>query len=108
MQFEYKLFNEKSMTMVRNIWFLSSLVPSKRENLALLSLFIFQFLNHKIHNYVLLEIILNFTIQKLKNKLPQKISKVSKAKFSRFGVTREVKNQIFRTKDAANLMSATL
>ncbi len=39
---------------------------------------IFQFLNDKIHNYVLLNIIVNFIIQKLKNKhtflkKPQKV-----------------------------------
>ena len=50
---------------VRNIWSLSPLVPSKRENLVLLSfatfciffegsVFIFQFLNDKIYNYVFL------------------------------------------------------
>ena len=52
---------------MRNIWFLSPLVPSKPENLALLSLyifdegvFIFQFLNDKIYTYLLFDIILNF------------------------------------------------
>jgi hypothetical protein len=54
---------------------------------------IFQFLNDKIHNYVLFDIIVNFVIQKLKNKhtflknpqkvatllsLPQKVAKLSK------------------------------
>ena len=45
-------------------------------NLALLvwilfeeSVFIFQFLNDKIHRYVLFDIIVHFIIQKLKNKL---------------------------------------
>ena len=53
---------------VRNIWFLSPLVSSKRENLVLLSfVFIFQFLNDKIYNYVFVDIIVNFIIQKLKN-----------------------------------------
>jgi hypothetical protein len=32
------------------------------------SMFIFQFLNDKIHNYVKQNIIVNFIIQKLKNK----------------------------------------
>jgi hypothetical protein len=41
--------------------------------------FIFQFLNDKIHNYVLFDIIVNFVIQKLKNKhtllkKPQKVA----------------------------------
>ena len=63
---------------------------------------IFQFLNDKIHNYVLFDIIVNFVIQKLKNKhtflkKPQKVAKLSKAKFSRFEGTRGDKNQIFRT-----------
>ena len=63
---------------------------------------IFQFLNDKIHNYVLFDIIVNFIIQKLKNKhtflkKPQKVAKLSKAKFSHFEGTRGDKNQIFRT-----------
>ena len=46
---------------------------------------IFQFLNDKIHNYVFFDIIVNFIIQKLKNrhtflKKPQKVAKLSKAK----------------------------
>ena len=66
---------------------------------------IFQFLNDKIHNYVLFDIIVNSIIQKLKNKhtflkKPQKIAKLSKAKFSHFEGTRGDKNQIFRTLDA--------
>ena len=58
--------------------FLSPLVPSKRENLVLLSFaafciffegsaFIFQFLNDETYNYVK-DIIVYFIIQKLKNK----------------------------------------
>ena len=37
-------------------------------------MFIFQFLDDKIHSYVLFDIIVNFIIQKLKNKhtLPKK------------------------------------
>ena len=47
------------------------------------SVFIFQFLNGKIHNYVKQNIIVNFIIQKLKNKhtflkKPQKVAKLSK------------------------------
>jgi hypothetical protein len=50
----------------------------------------------------LFDIIVNFIIQKLKNKhtfhkKPQKVAKLSKAKFSRFEGTRGDKNQIFRT-----------
>ena len=44
---------------MRNIWFLSPLVLSKQENLALLfekSVSIFQFLNDKIDKYVLFDI----------------------------------------------------
>ena len=63
---------------------------------------IFQFLNDKIHTYVLFDTIVNFIIQKLKNKhtflkKPQKVAKLSKAKFSRFEGTRGDKNQIFPT-----------
>ena len=64
-----------TISKVRNIWFLSPLVLSKRENLALLTLYtfwgkcvFFQFLNDKIHNYVKQNIIVSFIIQKLKNK----------------------------------------
>ena len=88
---------------VRNIWFLSPLAPSKWENLVLLSfatfwiffwggsVFIFQF-----------DIIVNFIIQKLKNKHTflkklQNWAKLSKTKFSRFEETRGDKNQMFRT-----------
>ena len=47
------------------------------------SVFTFQFLNDKIHNYVSFDIIVNFIIQKLKNKhtflkKPQKVAKLSK------------------------------
>ena len=66
---------------VRNIWVFSPLIPSKREKniLVLLSqfcsvciffegsVFTFQFLNDKIHNYVKkITMIVNFIIQKLK------------------------------------------
>ena len=54
--------------------FVSSLVLSKWENLALLSLYTFwgkcvyfSILNDKIHNYVKQNIIVDFIIQKLKN-----------------------------------------
>ena len=64
-----------SLTYGRNICFLSPLVQSKQENLALLTLYIFsgkcfffQFLNDKIHNYVKQNIVVTFIIQKLKNK----------------------------------------
>ena len=63
------------LTKVGNIWFLSPLVLSKWEDLAFSvcmlfeeSVFIFQFLNDKMHNYVKQNIIINFIIQKLKNK----------------------------------------
>ena len=55
---------EPLMSKVRNIWFLSPLVPSKRENLVLLSVYIFEgsvliflFLNEKIYKYVFIDII---------------------------------------------------
>ena len=59
---------------------------------------IFQFLNDKIYNHVLFDIIVNFTIQKLKKKpFPQKVYILSKAKFSHFDRTRGDKNEIFPT-----------
>ena len=59
-------------------------------------MFIFQFLNNKIHYYVLFDIILNLIIQKLKKKhFPQKVYKLSKAKFSQFDRTRGEKNRYF-------------
>ena len=69
---------------------------------------IFQFLNAKIHNYVLFVMIVNFIIHKLKNKhtflkKPQKVAKLSKAKFSCFKGTRGDKNQIFRTLVASHV-----
>ena len=65
--------------MVRNIWVFSPLVPSNREKNVLVllsyfysvciffegSVFAFQFLKEKIHNYVFFDIIVNFIIQKL-------------------------------------------
>ena len=59
------------------------------------SVFIFQSLNNKMHNYVLFAIIVNFNIQKLKNK--QTFIQTEKAKSSHFDRTRGEKNQIFPT-----------
>ena len=71
-----------------NIWFLSPLVLSKWEDLAFsvcmlfeASVFIFQFLNNKMHNYALFNIFVHFIIQKLKNK--HTFLKTEKTKFSR-------------------------
>ena len=61
------------------------------------SVFIFQFLNNKMHNYVFFAIIVHFNIQKLKNK--QTFIQTEKAKSSHFDRTRGDKNKIFRTKD---------
>ena len=58
-------------------------------------MFIFQFLNNKMHNYVLFAIIVHFNIQKLKNK--QTFIQTEKAKSSHFDRTRGDKNQIFPT-----------
>ena len=62
-------------TLVGNIWFLYPLVLSNWEDLAFSvciifeeSVFIFQFLNDKMHNYVLFNAFVHFIIQKLKNK----------------------------------------
>ena len=58
-----------------NIWYLSPLVLSKWEDLAFSvsrlfekSVFILQFLNDKMHNYVKQNITKNFNIKKLNNK----------------------------------------
>ena len=59
------------------------------------SVFIFQFLNNKMHNYVLFAIIVHFNIQKLKNK--QTFIQTEKAKSSHFDRTRGDKTQIFPT-----------
>ena len=74
--------------MVGNIWFLNPLVLPKWEDLAFSvcmlfeeSVFIFQFLNNKMHNYVLFNTFVHFNIQKLKNK--NTFLKTEKAKFSR-------------------------
>ena len=63
------------------------------------SVFIFQYFNDKILNYVLFDITVNFVNQKLKKHthFPHNLYKLSKAKFSRFDRTRGDKNQIFRT-----------
>ena len=59
-------------------------------------MFIFQFLNDKIYNYVLFDITVNFVNQKSKKHthFPHNLYKLSKAKFSRFDRTRGDKNQI--------------
>ena len=69
------LFETIQSTRVGNIWFLSPLVLSKWEDLAFSvcrlfgeSVFILQFLDDKIYNHVLFDIIVHFIIQKLKNK----------------------------------------
>ena len=59
------------------------------------SVFIFQFLNNKMHNYVLFAIIVRFNFQKLKNK--QTFIQTEKAKSSHFDRMRGDKNQIFPT-----------
>ena len=59
------------------------------------SVFIFQFMNNKMHNYVLFNTFVHFIIQKLKNK--QNFIQTEKAKSSYFDRTRGDKNQIFPT-----------
>ena len=83
-----------------NFWFLYPLVLSNWEDLAFSvciifeeSVFIFQFLNDKMHNYVLFNAFVCFIIQKLKNK--HTFLKTEKAKFSQrenlvFSVLRKV------------------
>ena len=85
---------------VGNFWFLYPLVLSNWEDLAFSvciifeeSVFIFQFLNDKMHNYVLFNAFVCFIIQKLKNK--HTFLKTEKAKFSQrenlvFSVLRKV------------------
>ena len=72
-----------------NIWFLSPLVLSKWEDLAFSvsrlfekSVFILQFFNDKMHNYVKQNITKNFNIKKLNNK--HTFLKTEKTKFSRW------------------------
>ena len=74
---------------VGNFWFLYPLVLSKWEDLAFSvciifeeSVFIFQFLNDKMHNYVLFNAFVRFIIRKLKNK--HTFLKTEKTKFSRW------------------------
>ena len=93
---------KEEYTWVGNIWFLSPLVLAKQEDLAFSvcmpfeeSMFIFQFLNKKMHNYVLFAIIVHFNIQKLNNK--HTLIQTEKAKSSHFDRTRGDKNQIFPT-----------
>ena len=76
------------VTGVGNIWVFSPLVLSKWEDLAFSvciifekSVFIFQFLKGKMHNYVLFNTFVHFIIQKLKNK--HTFLKTEKAKFAR-------------------------
>ena len=59
------------------------------------TVFIFQFLNNKMHNYVLFNTFVHFIIQKLKNK--HTFIQTEKAKSSHFDRTRGDKNQIFPT-----------
>ena len=75
------------------------------------SVFIFQFLNNKMHNYVLFNTFVHFIIQKLKNKhtflktekakfsLRETFIQTEKAKSSHFDRMRGDKNQIFPTLD---------
>ena len=65
----------RAVARVQNIWFLSLLVPSKWENLALLSLctfwgkcVYFSIFECKIHNYVKQNIIVNFIMYGLLGK----------------------------------------
>ena len=97
------IFNDcQFFTLVRNIWFLPPLVLSKWEDLAFSvcmlfeeSVFIFQFLNNKMHNYALFNTFVHFNIQKLKNK--HTFIQTEKAKSSHFDRTRGDKKQIFPT-----------
>ena len=85
---------------VGNFWFLYPLVLSKWEDLAFSvsrlfekSVFILQFFNDKMHNYVKQNITKNFNIKKLNNK--HTFLKTEKTKFSRwenlaFSVLRKV------------------
>ena len=66
-------------------------------------MFIFQFLNDKIHNYVLFAIIVHFNIQKLKNK--HTFIQTEKAKSSHFDRTRGDKKQIFPTYDVSKFLN---
>ena len=59
------------------------------------SVFIFHFLNNEMHKCDKKKIIVNFIIQKLKNK--HTFLKTEKAKSSQFDRTRGDKNQIFPT-----------
>ena len=90
----------RSVPLVGNIWYLSPLVLSKWEDLAFSvsrlfekSVFILQFFNDKMHNYVKQNITKNFNIKKLNNK--HTFLKTEKTKFSRwenlaFSVLRKV------------------
>ena len=88
------------VSKVGNFWFLYPLVLSKWEDLAFSvsrlfekSVFILQFFNDKMHNYVKQNITKNFNIKKLNNK--HTFLKTEKTKFSRwenlaFSVLRKV------------------
>ena len=90
----------KLSAKVGNFWFLYPLVLSKWEDLAFSvsrlfekSVFILQFFNDKMHNYVKQNITKNFNIKKLNNK--HTFLKTEKTKFSRwenlaFSVLRKV------------------
>ena len=91
---------EGFLSKVGNMWFLYPLVLSKWEDLAFSvsrlfekSVFILQFFNDKMHNYVKQNITKNFNIKKLNNK--HTFLKTEKTKFSRwenlaFSVLRKV------------------
>ena len=93
-------YYKTGMTRVGNFWFLYPLVLSKWEDLAFSvsrlfekSVFILQFFNDKMHNYVKQNITKNFNIKKLNNK--HTFLKTEKTKFSRwenlaFSVLRKV------------------
>ena len=93
-------FANDELTRVGNFWFLYPLVLSKWEDLAFSvsrlfekSVFILQFFNDKMHNYVKQNITKNFNIKKLNNK--HTFLKTEKTKFSRwenlaFSVLRKV------------------
>ena len=59
------------------------------------SVFIFQFLNNKMHNYALFNTFVHFIIQKLKKQ--HTFIQAEKAKSSHFDRTRGDKKQIFPT-----------
>ena len=72
-------------------------------------MFIFQFLNDKIYNYVLFDKIVKLIIQKLKNKhtFLKKVFKLSKAKFSRQENFLTEKEEIFRNIEINQITTPT-